>query len=231
MINLSFSCAKSLLIATLCLALLGCSTNSANSISSPQSAEASNQNEQNQNMPGLNVLLFSKTEGFRHNSIEPAIELLQTTAIEREWNLTSTEDGALFTESNLANFDVVVFLLTSGDVLNVEQQAAFEQFIQGGGGYAGIHSASDTEYDWPWYGGLVGAYFNGHPAIQTAELNPSNEPHTSTSFLPTPWTLNDEWYNFRSNPAANNDIKVLLWLDESTYSGGNMGAEHPITWY
>jgi type 1 glutamine amidotransferase len=131
---------------------------------------------------------------------------------------------------NLASFDVVVFLLTTGDVLDSAQQTAFERFIQAGGGYVGIHSATDTEYGWPWYEGLVGAYFNGHPKIQTAEINRSNQSHPSTDFLPIPWVLEDEWYNFKTNPSENNNITVLLWLDESTYAGGKMGNQHPISW-
>ena len=178
----------------------------------------------------LNILIFSKTAGFRHDSISDAIGLFDRTAAAREWGIEGTINSDIFTDDQLANFDVVVFLLTTGDVLNDEQQAAFERFIQAGGGFVGIHSATDTEYDWPWYNGLVGAYFAGHPPIQTADILRSNILHPSTGFLPCRWTIEDEWYNFRTNPADNNEINILLWLDESTYQGGNMGDRHPIAW-
>src|SRR5690606_18918756 len=124
--------------------------------------------------------------------------------------------------------EAVVFLSTTGDVLNDEQQAAFEAYIQDGGGYAGIHAASDTEYDWPWYGDLVGAYFDSHPAIQEATVEVEDHAHPSTAHLPQEWVRTDEWYNFQDNPRG--DVHVLAALDEETYDGGGMGADHPIAW-
>ena len=176
------------------------------------------------------ILVFSKTTGFRHNSIPDANAFLRQHALDNGWSLVATEDAAAFNDDNLANFDAVVFLLTTGDVLNDTQQAAFERYIQAGGGYVGIHSASDTEYDWPWYGGLIGGYFNGHPRIQKASMDKDESPHPSTEFLPDRWELEDEWYNFSPNPADSSGIHVLLWLDETTYSGGTMGDSHPIAW-
>ncbi len=179
----------------------------------------------------ISILVFTKTEGFRHSSIESAKTLLQTKANSRDWAVTFTEDSDQFNESNLAQFNAVVFLLTSGDVLSSSQQDAFENYIRSGGGYAGIHSASDTEYDWPWYGDLLGAYFDGHPPIQTAIVEKSDSDHPSNVMFPASWEIRDEWYNFQPNPAVNQNITVLLWLDENSYNGGEMGADHPIAWY
>lgn len=122
----------------------------------------------------------------------------------------------------------MIWLSTTGDVLNAAQQAAFERYIQGGGGYVGVHAASDTEYDWPWYGGLIGAYFASHPADQTATIKVADQVHPSTVTLSQRWSKLDEWYNYRANPRGN--VHVLATLDESTYTGGSMGSDHPISW-
>lgn len=114
-------------------------------------------------------------------------------------------------------------------MLDDEEQLSFERYIRAGGGYAGIHAASDTEYEWPWYGGLVGAYFDRHPAVQSATQIVEDGLHASTVHLKANWTRTDEWYDFRSNPRAR--VNVLLRLDENTYSGGAMGADHPSAWY
>lgn len=133
----------------------------------------------------------------------------------RVLRITNPKDAEAFTYSNLANYDAVLFLLTTGDVLNDTQQAAFERYIRAGHGYVGMHSASDTEYEWPWYGQLVGAYFKSHPVPQEATIRVEDPTHPSTSFLPKAWVRTDEWYNFRTNPR---DVAhVLLVLDESTY--------------
>ncbi len=162
-------------------------------------------------------------------------------AAQRGFEVDATENSALFTDANLANYDVVIFLCTTGDVLNDTQQAAFERYIQAGGGYAGIHSASDTEYDWAWYGGLVGAYFRDHPGsvnqqFQTATMIVEDRHSAATRRLGDTWTREEEWYNFRTNPRST--VHVLLSVDESTYDprgysvpGGSppMG-DHPIAW-
>ncbi|MDD9206260.1 ThuA domain-containing protein, partial [Georgenia sp. 10Sc9-8] len=141
-----------------------------------------------------------------------------------------TEDTADFNADNLANYDVVVWLSTTGDVLNDEQQAAFEEYIQSGGGYAGIHAASDTEYDWEWYGELVGAYFSGHPAQQDADVDVVDQVHPSTEHLPFEWNRFDEWYSYQGSPRGN--VHVLATLDEESYNpdGNEMGDDHPIAW-
>ncbi len=179
---------------------------------------------------GLRVLLFSETQGFRHDSIPAALSALEELAATAGIDTVRADDSTgIFTQSNLANYDAVVWALTSGDVLDEQEQAAFEAYIAAGGGYAGIHAASDTEYNWPWYGGLVGAYFARHPEIQTATQIVENGTHPSTAHLESIWTRTDEWYDFQSNPRGR--VNVLLTLDESTYNGGGMGADHPIAWY
>ena len=122
-----------------------------------------------------------------------------------------------------------MFLSSTGDVLDSTQQAAFEGYIRAGGGFVGVHAAADAEYDWAWYGGLVGAYFKSHPAIQQATVHVAETSHLSTRCLPASWTRTDEWYDFRARPS--DSVSVLATLDESTYSGGTMGSPHPIAWY
>ncbi|ASR34964.1 glucose dehydrogenase [Prauserella marina] len=175
------------------------------------------------------VLVFSKTAGFRHDSIPAGIEAITQLGAEGGFTVEATEDATAFTDDNLARFDAVVWLSTTGDVLDDEQQGAFERYVAGGGGYAGVHAASDTEYEWPWYGDLVGAYFDSHPHIQEATVAVEDGEHPSTQGLPQEWTRTDEWYNYRDNPRQ--DVHVLASLDEASYDPGNgaMG-DHPIAW-
>ncbi|SMC49657.1 ThuA domain-containing protein [Kibdelosporangium aridum] len=174
-----------------------------------------------------NVLVFHKTAGYQHPSIPAGIDAIRTLGRQNGFTVTATADANYFTPTNLIRFQAVVWLSTTGDVLNENQQKAFEDYIAKGGGYVGIHAAADTEYDWAWYGGLVGAYFHSHPANQTARIRVEDRSNVSTSHLSQTWTRLDEWYNYRANPRAN--VRVLASLDESSYSGGNMG-DHPITW-
>jgi type 1 glutamine amidotransferase len=177
--------------------------------------------------PLTKVLVFSKTAGFRHSSIPNGIAAIQLLGSQNGFSVTATEDAAQFTTANLAQYQAVVWLSTTGDVLNDAQQAAFQSYISAGGGYVGVHAAADTEYDWPWYGGLVGAYFLSHPAIQQATFRVEDTTNVATAHLPQNWVRSDELYNYRTNPRAN--VRVLMNLDESTYTGGTMG-DHPITW-
>jgi len=176
------------------------------------------------------VLLFSETRGFRHPSIPDALTALEDLANSENITVDRADDSTgIFTDENLANYDAVVWALTSGDVLNADEQAAFERYIRSGRGYVGVHAASDTEYDWPWYGELVGAYFDRHPSIQTATQIVEDGSHSSTAHLGPSWTRTDEWYDFRSNPRER--VNVLLTLDENSYSGAEMGEDHPIAWF
>jgi uncharacterized protein len=173
------------------------------------------------------VLVFTKTAGFRHSSIPAGVAAIRQLGATNGFSVTATEDAGQFTTANLARYQAVVWLSTTGDVLDAAQQAAFQSYLAAGGGYVGVHAAADTEYGWAWYGGLVGAYFRSHPAIQQATLRIEDRANPSTSQLGPTWTRSDEWYNFRTNPRAN--VTVLASLDESSYSGGTMG-DHPITW-
>jgi glucose/arabinose dehydrogenase len=179
-------------------------------------------------LAAFDVLVFSRTVAFRHDSIDEGIAAIQQLGAANNFTVTATEDPTRFTAANLAQYEAVVFLSTTGDVLNATQQAAFEQYIAAGHGYVGIHSAADTEYDWGWYGGLVGAYFDNHPSIQQATISVADRVHPATAPLPLRWTRTDEWYNYRLNPRG--DVHVLMTLDESTYTGGTMGYDHPIAW-
>jgi type 1 glutamine amidotransferase len=174
------------------------------------------------------VLLFSRTAGFRHDAIPAATEALRALGADGGYVADATEDPTRFSAAGLAPYQVVVFLLTTGDVLDGGQQTAFEAWVRAGGGYVGVHSASDTEYSWPFYGELVGAYFADHPAIQTATVHVEKADHPATVMLPATWSRSDEWYNFRTNPRA--QVTVLATVDEATYTGGTMGADHPIAW-
>ena len=179
---------------------------------------------------GLRILVFSKTAGFRHDSIPVGVQALRELGARNGIQVDATEDAAAFSDASLRRYDVVVFLLTTGDVLDDSQQAAFQRYIRAGGGFAGVHSASDTEHDWPWYGGLVGAYFRTHPAIQRATIAVADPRDVSTRGLPRRWTRTDEWYGFATNPRG--AVRVLATLDETSYSPGDsaMGADHPIAW-
>ncbi|GAA3209198.1 ThuA domain-containing protein [Dactylosporangium siamense] len=178
--------------------------------------------------PDFTVLVFSKTAGFRHDSIAVGTQAIRDLGTANNFAVEATEDANQFTAANLARFKAVIWLSTTGDVLNATQQTAFENYVRAGGGYLGVHAAADTEYDWAWYGGLVGAYFASHPAIQTATVRVADATHPATAGLPAAWSRSDEWYNYRTNPRA--QVHVLTTLDESTYSGGTMGADHPNTW-
>jgi cytochrome c len=178
--------------------------------------------------PRFAVLVFSKTAGFRHDSIPPGIAAITALGAEHGFTVDNTEDAARFTDASLARYRVVVFLNTTGDILDPNEKAAFERYIASGGGFAGIHSASDTEYRWPWYGRLIGAYFASHPAVQRATVRIADASHPSTTGLPPSWERTDEWYSFRSNPRS--AVHVLATVDETSYSGGTMGGDHPIAW-
>jgi len=172
--------------------------------------------------------VFSKTAAFRHDSIPAGIAAIRQLGQQLGFSIDATEDAAAFSDATLPRYKAVVFLSTTGDVLDGPQQAAFERYIRAGGGFVGIHSATDTEYDWAFYGSLVGAYFAGHPDIQTATINVEAPRQPSTSTLPQAWVRRDEWYNFRDNPRGR--VDVLATLDERTYTGGTMAGDHPIIW-
>ncbi|MCD6354150.1 MAG: ThuA domain-containing protein, partial [Prolixibacteraceae bacterium] len=183
----------------------------------------------------LKVLVFSKTMGFRHASISEGLKMLYDQSKAENWVITATEDASLFSDDFLTNFDLAVFLSPTGDVLNNDEQAAFERFINSGKGFVGIHAAADCEYDWPFYGNLVGAYFVAHPPAQKATIifenydNPAMEPFKGMKT----YTTTDEWYAYKKNPRKK--VHVLARLDETSIKKSNndkwkMG-DHPIIWW
>lgn len=175
------------------------------------------------------ILVFSGTKGFRHTSIANGKTALLKMGIEKNWKVDTTEDAKVFSGENLKQYGAVVFLNTTGNILNDQQQIAFQQYIQAGGGFVGIHSATDTEYDWPWYNNLVGAYFESHPKNQTALYNVVNKDHPAVSFMPDTLRRLEEIYNFKS--FKKELVTVLITIDEKTYTGGKMPDYHPIAWY
>jgi type 1 glutamine amidotransferase len=178
--------------------------------------------------PMPRVLVFYKTAGFRHASIPDGLIAMQKLGQENNFLVDTTTDASWFRDDNLNSYAAVVFFSTTGDVLNDEQQAAFERYIQNGGGFVGVHAAADTEYDWPWYNTLLGAYFLSHPSQQTAVIEVIDKNHPSASTLPARWERYDEWYNFKNIIPG---IRVIATLDETTYQGGVHGKNHPIVWY
>jgi type 1 glutamine amidotransferase len=175
------------------------------------------------------VLVFSKTAGFRHYAgIAAGKKAFQQFGTENGFAVDTTENADVFTTDNLKQYAAVVFLLTTGDVLNDQQQQAFEQYIKAGGGFVGLHSAADTEYDWPWYGELNGAYFKSHPKQQEAVFNVVDQNTIATAHLPKVWKRFDELYNFKW---IGNDLHILITIDENSYTGGANGENHPMSWY
>jgi cytochrome c len=178
---------------------------------------------------GRSILVFSKSAGFRHDSIPVARQAILDIGIERGWSVTFTEDANMIEKNRLKAFDAIVFVSTTGKILDSNQEKALVGFIHGGGGFAGIHAAADSEYDWAWYGRLVGAYFLQHPAQQEAVVKIEDTSSPITAGLPNPWTRKDEWYDYRVNPRPN--VHVLASLVQTSYTGSKMGDDHPIMWY
>ena len=177
---------------------------------------------------GTKILVYSKTAGYRHSVIPNGKKAIEKLGKENGFGVDVTEDSSVFNEDNLKKYAAVVFLNTTGNVLNNQQEAAFERFIQAGGGFVGVHSATDTEYDWIWYSKLVGGQFDSHPKQQNAKLNVVDKSHPSTKHLPDVWERFDEWYNFKN---LNKDVHVLIKIDEKSYEGGKLGDDHPMAWY
>lgn len=176
------------------------------------------------------ILIFSKTMGYAHSSIPTGIAAIQKLGLEKGFEVDTTKNAELFTEENLKKYSAIVFLSTTGNVLDHYQEAAFERYIQAGGGFVGVHAATDTEYDWGWYNKLVGAYFLGHPkGTPEADFIVKDPKFIATNFLAdSVWRRKDELYNFRK---INQDVNVVLTVDESSYKGGENGANHPMAWY
>lgn len=174
------------------------------------------------------ILVFTKTAGFHHQSIPAGVSAIQRLGAENGFDVDTTSDASLFADESLKNYSAVVFLNTTGPLFNTHERIALERYIQAGGGYVGIHAATDAEYDWGWYTRLAGANFESHPHQQEAKLIINDKKHASTKHLPDVWTRKDEWYNFKK---LNPDVHVLISIDEKSYEGGKNGDNHPMAWY
>ena len=182
------------------------------------------------------VLVFSLTKGFHHESIPDGIAAIQKLGQENGFDVDTTTDPGIFSDSTLKNYSAVIFLCTTGDVLDYRQEAAFERYIQAGGGYVGVHSATDTEYDWGWYGRLAGAYFYDHPGIhdsfpnvQPGVFNVTDQSFIATKHLPKQWNRTDEFYSYKKFDST--DVHVLITIDENSYHGGKRMGYHPMALY
>ncbi|AHM63030.1 Crp/FNR family transcriptional regulator [Flammeovirgaceae bacterium 311] len=173
------------------------------------------------------VLIFSKTDGYRHDSIPFAKAALAQICAQNGIAVDTTEDASAFNEHNLKRYSAIVFLNTVGNIFDEDQKQSFQRYIQAGGGFVGIHSATGTQNEWPWFGKMVGGYFVNHPKVQKATIHVVNREHPATQHLPARWERTDEWYNFRD---LNPDVTVLATLDETTYTGGEHPDYHPIAW-
>jgi type 1 glutamine amidotransferase len=178
------------------------------------------------------VLVFSKTLGFRHASITNGIAALRNLGAKHGFEVEATEDSAKFTPTNLARFQAIIFLSVTGDVLNSEQETALKDYVVGGGGFVAIHGAifgpRACEDNWAWYGEMFCCRFTNHSAVVPGTVVVEDTTNPSTASLPARWLRTDEWYNFTGNPRACSH--VLATVDESTYRGGTVGQDHPISW-
>ena len=188
--------------------------------------------------PQFRVLLFTKTDGFHHESIQEGVSAVRQLAARNTFAVDWHENASIFSDKGLEKYQVIVFLNTTANILNDEQQGAMERFIKAGKGFVGVHSATDTEYDWPWYNKMVGMMFKIHPAQQTAYLNIMNTDFPGMQRWPKKLLWTDEWYEFKEILAK--DLTYLINIDEKTYNptakwGTNeskgMGDFHPIAWY
>ena len=187
-----------------------------------------NSNQQTLPIEKSKVLIFSKTNGYRHESIEVGITAIKKLAAANNFDVDATEDSVYLSDANFKKYKAVIFLSTTGTVLGKEQELALQNFIHAGGGFVGIHAATDCEYEWPWYDKMIGANFLSHPQQQEAKLIVVDKTHSSTKHLPATWSRKDEWYNFKN---MNPDVKVLIKIDETSYTGGKNGDSHPMAWY
>jgi type 1 glutamine amidotransferase len=187
------------------------------------------------------ILVFSKTNGFRHQEAIPAANAaIGEIAKARGWSIFVTENGAAFRPDYLRRFQATVWNNTSGDVLSQDQKDAFRSYVENGGGFVGIHCAGgDPHYEWRWYvETLLGAQFKGHPLnpqFQQATVRMENLQDPVVQGMNREWVRTDEWYSFKTSPRAG-PVTVLATLDERTYRPKilwmdiSMGGDHPVIW-
>jgi cytochrome c len=176
----------------------------------------------------INVLVFTKTEGYRHESIDAGVISLQKLAAENNFQIDFSEDSKVFNEFNLSKYNVIIFLNTIGNILNKDEEEAFKKFIQNKGGFVGIHSAIETEMDFKWYGELLGAYCQKPEKFQKVKVTITEKNHPSTKNLPYQWEVDDEWYIFNDRMADN--IKVLAVVNKEL-NEDNKAIYQPFCWY
>ncbi|HXL55441.1 MAG TPA: ThuA domain-containing protein, partial [Chitinophagaceae bacterium] len=177
------------------------------------------------------VLVFALTKGYHHESIPYGIAAIKKLGEQNHFEVDTTTDASMFNDKDLKQYRAVIFLSTTGNILNSDEQVAFQRYIEAGGGFLGIHAAADAEYNWAWYNKLVGAYFKSHPNdpnVRKATIVVTDTANPATKGLPARWERTDEWYNYKNISA---DIKVLAMLDEESYEGGENGKYHPVAWY
>ncbi len=235
-------CAQLVSVLTVAGLLSACGNDGGTTAAGGTAARTSEQGTQ----APFKILVFSKTAGFRHYSIPIGVATLQQLGSANGFEVVATEDDKVFTPENLKQYAAVVWLNTTGIVLtDNRQRKAFEDYMAGGGGFVGIHSAADTEYEWKWYETLVGARFKCHPLQQTATLINEAVDHPSTAHFAKSFTTFDEFYSFNRSPRK--EVKVLLSIDEASYMqnpntsnlpdsptfpqgvNGTMG-DHPMSW-
>jgi uncharacterized protein len=184
------------------------------------------------------ALVVTTTKGWHHESIHAGFLAIKELGVKNFFDVVLLENPNGFTDKFLQDFQVVIFLNTTGDIFDTAQQKVLERFIQSGKGFAGIHSASDTEYDWEWYTKLVGRMFYIHPAIQTARLKITDNKFPGLQGFADGKLWTDEWYQF--GPEKVSDLNYVLAVDESSYNpkvqwgekkAEGMGALHPVAWY
>lgn len=234
LLTVSSRCRRSLLALSISCLLAGVTACAATGPTESVTAESAALDLFSSELRGAHMLVFSKTAGWRHDSIPAGIAALQKLAGQHGFTLEATEDASVFTDENLKRFNTLVFVNTTGDILDAQQEVAMERFIQAGGGFVGIHAAADTETggEWFWYRRLVGGVFKSHPGepdnVQHARLHVLQPEHPATRELPRSFEMTDEWYDYLELYPFRRD---LLTVDENTYIGGLHGNYHPITWY
>jgi type 1 glutamine amidotransferase len=174
------------------------------------------------------VLVFAKTNGYHHASIAVGTEAIKKLGAENGFDVDVSTDSLSFNTDNLKKYSALIFLCTTGKIFGPDQEKALQEYMHNGGGYVGIHAATDCEYQWQWYGDLVGGYFKSHPKQQMAKFIVVDKSHPSTAHLPDVWERFDELYNFKY---LNPGIHVLIEIDEKSYTGGENGDNHPMAWY
>jgi len=213
---------QSLILAFVVILLFSCANKKDSTTTSPTTVSQAQTKK---------ILVFTKTLGWRHQSIETGVATFRAFGKAHNFVIEHSEDSTLFSRKHLPQYDAIVFLNTTGNILDENGQKAFETYIKGGGSFLGVHAAADTEHNWPWYGKMVGGYFKNHPNnpnIREATLERTTHSHTSVSHLERSFSRKDEWYNYKN---LNPDITPVLMLNEDSYEGGENHSFHPIAWY